>query len=201
MQHPVNHREAKPYEADADKLPEHPNVAEGHTAVSQPSLARWWRQAIFIPILHSRWLTKDVTERLTEQVTKAEMGHRGEVFLVIENHLPINIAYHVGSRERAIDLFSTYRVWDTEENTGVLVYVNVCEHSLEIVADRGINSHVSHTVWRAMCDKALAGMSKGKMEQSLTDLLDEIGQLLRQHYYLEHDPQGNELLDTVVFLK
>ncbi|PNK60156.1 TPM domain-containing protein [Psychrobacter sp. FDAARGOS_221] len=179
----------------------HPNVAEGHAVVSEPSFARLWRQAIFIPILHNRWLTEQVMQRLTEQVGEAEKGHRGEVFLVIENHLPINQAYHIGSRERAIDLFSAYRVWDTEENTGVLVYVNICEHSLEIVADRGINAHVSPTVWRAMCDKALAGMSKGKMESSLTDLLAEIGLLLRQHYYLEHDPAGNELSDTVVFLK
>ena len=130
--------------------------------VSEPSFARWWRQAVFIPILHNRWVSDAVMQRLTKKVTEVEKGHRGEVFLVIENHLPINLAYSVGTRERAIDLFSLYRVWDTEENTGVLVYVNICEHTLEIVADRGINAHVSPTVWRAMCDKAIAGMAKGK---------------------------------------
>ena len=52
-----------------------------------------------------------------------------------------------------------------------------------------------------MCDRALASMAKGNMELSLADLLDETGLLLRQHYYLEHDPEGNELSDTVVFLK
>ncbi|WP_019671878.1 TPM domain-containing protein [Psychrobacter lutiphocae] len=196
MQHPPVQPPSK-----SDASVGHPNVAEGHVVVSQPSFARLWRQAIFIPILHNRWLTETVMQRLTQQVGKAEKGHRGEVFLVIENHLPIHQAYRVGSRERAIDLFSNYRVWDTEENTGVLVYVNICEHSLEIVADRGINAHVSPTVWRAMCDKALAGMAKGKMEQSLTDLLAEIGLLLRRHYYLEDDPAGNELSDTVVFLR
>ncbi|WP_250163751.1 hypothetical protein [Psychrobacter sp. WY6] len=86
-------------------------------------------------------------------MTRAERGHRGEVFLIVENHLPIQEAYYIGCRERAIELFSEYRVWDTEENTGVLVYVNICEHQLEIVADRGISAHVSPTVWRAMCDK------------------------------------------------
>ncbi|MUG31220.1 MULTISPECIES: TPM domain-containing protein [Psychrobacter] len=187
--------------AKPDLTPAHPNVAEGHTVVSEPSFARWWRQVMFVPILHNRWLSDTVMTRLTNKVTEAEKGHRGEVFLVIENHLPIHLAYRVGSRERAIDLFSEYRVWDTEENTGVLAYVNLCEHTLEIVADRGISTHVSPTVWRAMCDKASAGMAKGNMEQSLTDLLDEIGILLRQHYYLEYDPAGNELSDTVVFLK
>ncbi len=168
---------------------------------SDPSFARLWRQVIFVPILNNKWLTAKVKANLTAKVTEAERGHRGEVFLIIENHLPIHHAYHCNSRERAIDLFSEYRVWDTEENTGVLIYVNVCEQSLDIVADRGISAHVSPTVWRAMCDKAVAGMAAKKAAESLSNLLDEVGQLLRQYYYLENDPAGNELPDTVVFLK
>lgn len=176
-------------------------MAEHNSPSSKASLARWWRQVLFIPILHSRWLKPEVIARLTKKVTEAERGHRGEVFLVIENHLPIQAAYQINCRERAIDLFSEYRVWDTEENTGVLVYVNICEQGLEIVADRGISAHVSPTVWQAMCEKALAGIANKKTEESLTDLLDEIGQLLRQYYHLEHDPEGNELSDTVMYLK
>lgn len=168
---------------------------------SQASFARLWRQVVFVPVLHSRWLTAEARKRLTKKVSEAEIGHRGEVFLIIENALPIQAAYHSNARERAVDLFSDYRVWDTEENTGVLIYVNVCEQSLDIIADRGISAHVSPTVWRAMCDKAVAGIANRKVEESLTDLLDEVGQLLRQYYYLEHDPEGNELSDTVVFLK
>ncbi|MBA2058422.1 TPM domain-containing protein [Psychrobacter cryohalolentis] len=168
---------------------------------SKSSFARWWRQVLFIPVLHSKWLTPAAKARLTERVTLAEQGHRGEVFLIVENHLPIQDAYHSDCRDRAIDLFSEYRVWDTEENTGVLIYVNVCEHKLEIVADRGISAHVSPTVWRAMCDKAVVGIANQKTEESLTELLDEVGQVLRQYYHLEQNPSGNELSDTVVFLK
>ena len=174
-------------------------MAENNTA--HPSFARWWRQVLFVPLMHSKWLTAAAKARLTAKVTSAERGHRGEVFLIIENHLPIQQAYHMGCRERAIDLFSEYRVWDTEENTGVLIYFNICEHSLEIVADRGISAHVSPTVWRAMCDKAVAGIANQKTEESLLELLDEVGQVLRQYYHLEHDPAGNELSDTVVYLK
>lgn len=163
--------------------------------------ARWWRQVLFVPLLHSKWLTAEAKARLTAKVTSAERGHRGELFLIVENHLPIQEAYHIGCRDRAIDLFSEYRVWDTEENTGVLIYVNICEHQLEIVADRGISAHVSPTIWRAMCDKAISGIANQKTEESLTELLDEIGQVLRQYYHLEDNPSGNELSDTVVFLK
>ncbi len=175
-------------------------IKDNSTNNNAKSLARLWRQLCFIPILHTQWLTDEVKDALANMVTVAETGHRGEVFLIIENHLPIATAYHQGCRGRAIDLFSEYRIWDTEENTGVLVYVNVCEHDLEIVADRGINQHVSPSVWQAMCDKAIVGLSKGKIVESLSALLDEIGQLLRQYYYLEYDPQGNELSDSVVHL-
>lgn len=185
----------------ASDVPHHPNAALGHQVENQPSFKRWLRQAMFIPILHSRWVDARVRRRLSEKVTQAEIGHRGEVFLIIENHLPIQVAYHIGTRQRAIDLFSQYRVWDTEENTGVLVYVNVCEHALEIVADRGINAQVSNTLWQAMCDNALSQMAKGDVEQGLGGLITEIGEVLRQHYTLENDPEGNELSDTVVFLK
>lgn len=171
------------------------------TQTTTPSFARWWRQVLFVPLLHSRWITSETRQMLTDKVTQAERGHRGEVFLVIENHLPIGSAYYSSGHDRAVELFSHCRVWDTEENTGVLIYVNVCERYLDIVADRGISAHVSPTVWQAMCDKAIAGIGNQKNEQSLTDLLEEVGQLLRQYYHLEDDPAGNELSDTVVFLK
>ncbi|MGP5547469.1 TPM domain-containing protein [Psychrobacter alimentarius] len=168
---------------------------------STSSLARWWRQVLFVPLLHSKWLTADARARLTKRVESAEQGHRGEVFLIVENHLPIQDAYYINCRKRAIDLFSEYRVWDTEENTGVLVYVNICEHQLEIVADRGISAHVSPTVWHAMCEKAVSGIANKKTEESVAELLDEVGQVLRQYYQLEDNPSGNELSNTVVFLK
>lgn len=168
---------------------------------STSSLARWWRQVLFVPLLHSKWLTADARARLTKRVESAEQGHRGEVFLIVENHLPIQDAYYINCRERAIDLFSEYRVWDTEENTGVLVYVNICEHQLEIVADRGISAHVSPTVWHAMCEKAVSGIANKKTEESVAELLDEVGQVLRQYYQLEDNPSGNELSNTVMFLK
>ncbi len=168
---------------------------------SQKCLKRWWRQLCFVPILHKKWLTNDVKTSLTGKVSEAEEGHRGEVFLIVENHLPIKTAYYQGSRGRAIDLFSQYRVWDTEENTGVLVYVNVCERSLQIIADRGINKQVAPTTWQALCDKAISGIKAGQYEASLKELLTEIGQLLRQYYCLEDDPEGNELSDTIVHLR
>lgn len=168
---------------------------------TRPCWQRWLRQVMFVPFWHNRWLTDEGKQKLNAAVTEAEIGHRGEVCLVIENTLPLSMAYHHCSRDRAIELFSHYRVWDTEENTGVLVYLNVCEHRLEIVADRGINRQVMPSMWKAMCDKALLGIQSGQPVQSMTTLLSDIGQLLRQYYYLEEDPKGNELSDELIYLR
>ncbi|PID64730.1 MAG: hypothetical protein CR962_01130, partial [Gammaproteobacteria bacterium] len=63
---------------------------------SQKCLKRWWRQLCFVPILHNKWLTDSVKTSLSNKVTEAEQGHRGEVVLIVENHLPVQTAYYQG---------------------------------------------------------------------------------------------------------
>lgn len=186
---------------DVPNLTNHSPTSLGTATPTTPSWTRWWRQVAFIPMLHNRWLTPTGRQQLTDAVRQAEVGHRGEVVMVVENTLPLGMARHHDSRDRAIELFGLYRVWDTDENTGVLVYLNVCEHRLEIVADRGINSQVMPSMWQALCDKAIEGIKAGKQIESLCSLLDDVGQLLRQHYRLSHDPRGNELSNNVVYLR
>lgn len=168
-----------------------------------PSWGRFWRQVFFMPFLHNRWLTPDTHQRLSQAVTQAEIGHNGEVVLIVENHLPFATARQQTCRDRAIDLFGLYRVWDTAENTGVLVYLNLCERKLEIVADRGINDHVVPSLWQALCDKAITGIQQDKPTESIALLLEEIGQLLRQHANAMQaiDSHGNELPDDMVYLR
>ena len=88
---------------------------------TQPSWRRWWRQIVFIPFLRNRWLTAECRAKLSQAITQAEKGHRGEVFLVVEHHLPIYLAHRHNSRDRAVGVFAEYGVWDTADNTGILV--------------------------------------------------------------------------------
>ncbi|MFA9486675.1 MULTISPECIES: TPM domain-containing protein [unclassified Moraxella] len=164
------------------------------------SLSRLWRQLSFVPILHNQWLTDELKVRLAQAITHAESGHRGEIYLVIENHLPISQAYRVDCRERALGLFGTHRVWDTAENTGVMIYVNICEHNLEIIADRGIDDCVGETVWTNLTQTALQSCQSGDFATALMTLIAQIGELLRR-YYPGDDVSGNELDNEVVFLK
>lgn len=167
---------------------------------STKSLSRLWRQLSFIPILHNRWLTDELKTKLAHAITHAESGHRGEIYLVVENHLPISQAYHVDCRERALALFGTHRVWDTAENTGVMIYVNICEHDLEIIADRGIDECVDDATWQGLTQAALQTCRSGNFAAALMTLIAQIGELLRQHYPGD-DVSGNELANDVIFLK
>lgn len=165
------------------------------------SFKRLMRQLFYVPMLHTRWLNDSAKQQLTSKVTEAEVGHRGEIYLVVENNLPVMRSYSLTPRARAIELFGASGVWDTEENTGVLVYVNVCEHDLEIVADRGINAHVEQSVWQSLCDTAIRDIKSGKPIESIGELILAIGDILRTYYLLEDDPSGNELPDRMVHLR
>ncbi|OOR87742.1 hypothetical protein B0181_09815 [Moraxella caviae] len=167
---------------------------------SSKSLSRLLRQLCFIPILQQRWLTAKVKDALHHAITQAEIGHSGEIYVIIENHLPISDAYRMGCRERALSLFASHHVWDTEDNTGVLIYVNACEHDLEIIADRGIDRAAMAHTWQALSEQAITAFREGKMQDGLTTLIAQVGDVLRAHYPSD-DRVGNELPNDVVFLK
>lgn len=166
---------------------------------SQKSLVRWFRQLLFVPFLHNRWLNKEVKNNLANQIAQAEKGHQGEICLIIENHLPIATAYAQNCQARAMELFGLYKVWDTEHNTGILVYVNLCEHSLQIIADRGIDGK-AHDNWQALCNKTLDSFKQKQFEQGLSELIISLGEILNDHYPSD-DMMGNELSNRPIYLK
>lgn len=167
--------------------------------IPQKSLSRLFRQLIFVPYLHNRWLSGELKMTLSKRIAQAERGHRGEIRLIIENHLPIGIAYDKDCHGRALQLFGEYGVWDTAHNTGVLIYVNLCEHDLQIIADRGIDAHACDN-WQSLCQNTLIYFKKGEMADGLEWLIGEIGWLLNQYFPCD-DVSGNELPDAVVYLK
>jgi uncharacterized membrane protein len=86
---------------------------------------------------------------ITDAITESERGHRGEIRFVIEPALePAQLTAGMAPRERALEVFSELRVWDTEENSGVLIYVLHADHAIEIVADRGIHAAAGQQTWQ-----------------------------------------------------
>ncbi len=147
-----------------------------------------------------RWLNKKNLAYLEKVTAAAERGHSGEIRLVIERSLPIHLAWNLRIRERAIDLFAHFRIWDTQDRSGVLVYVNLTERRLELVADRGIDACVEQLVWQAYCDTAIMSIREGNPVKGLETLLTNIAKELREHYGCSEDPAGDELSNSVIVL-
>jgi len=133
-------------------------------------------------------------------IAEGEKHHRAEVRLVIEPSLPSQAVLNgVHARARARELFAQYGVWDTEENCGVLVYINLADHQVEIVADRGVGRIVAATDWQAICKTMTQGFARGDFHDSVLAALAQLTALLQEHYP-DDGSARNQLSDKPVLL-
>ena len=110
---------------------------------------------------------------------------RDQIRVVIEAGLPLSYLWQdLSARDRAITLFGKLRVWDTEANNGVLVYLLLAEQAIEIVADRGLSPHVSAAHWQALIAPMREAFRQGRFEPGLADAVAAIDTLLRTHFPL-----------------
>ena len=102
------------------------------------TLPRIWKHRWLDSRAAQRALPPDALARLAAQVAQSEAGHTGEIRIAAESGLPWSYLRRQASpRERAMTLFGKLRVWDTQDNNGVLIYLLLAEHAVELVADRG----------------------------------------------------------------
>ena len=155
-------------------------------------------------IFRHRWLDESTVQRavpaellhrLTRRVAASEQRHSGEVRICVEAGLPMSYLWRgAKARERAVMMFGKLRVWDTEHNNGVLIYLLLADHAIELVADRGLNQHVSAAQWQAMVQHLGAAIRDGRYEDGLTQALEEVSAVLVQHFALaEGESNPNEL--------
>lgn len=133
-------------------------------------------------------------------VTACEKSHRGELRVVVEGPLPLSALWRdTSSRARAVELFSQQRVWDTEENSGILIYVQLVDRKVEILADRGIAARVPQAEWDAICRVMEASFRRGEWRQGALQAVTRAGELLALHFPAgENNP--NELPDQPLVL-
>ena len=116
-------------------------------------------------------------------IRMSETRHGGEIRFAIENHLPGILAWRgMSGRERAIEMFSNLRVWDTEHNSGVLIYLLLADHDIEIVADRGIAAQVDPAAWESVAQTMEAAFRQGEFERGALAGIEQIGVLLAAHF-------------------
>jgi len=165
-------------------------------------LGRIWRHQWIDEAAVRRVLPADAMARLASRVGASERRHSGEIRICVEAGLPLSYLWrNAPARERAVTLFGKLRVWDTEHNNGVLVYLLLAEHAIEIVADRGIDSRVDDAEWAAMAQRMGAAFREGRFEDGLTQALEEMSALLVTHFPLAaNEPDTNELPDEPVVL-
>ena len=165
-------------------------------------LARLWRHRWVDEAEVRRALPTDLLDRLEHRVGASERRHSGEIRICVEAGLPMSYLWRdARPRERAITLFGKLRVWDTEDNNGVLIYLLLAEHAIEIVADRGIDARVSDDQWAAMAQRMGAAFRERRFEDGLTQALEEVSALLVEHFPLaEGEADRNELPDKPVVL-
>jgi len=168
---------------------------------SQGRLRRLLRHRLWDDADARRVLPAAALARLSARVTESELRHSGEIRLCVEASLPLSYLWRgAHARQRAVTLFGKLRVWDTEHNNGVLIYLLLAEHAIEIVADRGLNQRVSAVQWQTVIDGLRQSLQAGQFEQGLVQAVQSVEQLLAQHFPPGEVPPRNELPDAVVVL-
>jgi uncharacterized membrane protein len=145
----------------------------------------------------TRALDAAALSRLQARVAASESQHSGEIRLCIEAGLPLSYLWRQASaRQRAITLFGKLGVWDTEHNNGVLIYLLLAEHAIEIVADRGLSRHVPQAQWDALVASMSGAFRSGHFEDGLMQAIAAVDALLLQHFALATGQSNpNELPD------
>ncbi|MFZ3218402.1 MAG: TPM domain-containing protein [Rhodoferax sp.] len=153
-----------------------------------------------------RVIAPAAVQRLMQSVAASEARHSGEIRICIEAGLPNSYLLRPDSmadltRQRALAQFGKLRVWDTAHNNGVLIYLLLAERTIEVVADRGLNPHISPAQWQAIVQRLGEALRAGRFEDGLGQALGEVSVLLATHF----PPQAgaahaNELPDEPALL-
>lgn len=150
-------------------------------------------------LAHRAFRPADVAA-VTAAVTASEDSHRGELCIVAEGPLPIGrLISSQQPRARALELFGRLGVWDTRENCGVLIYIQLVDRRVEILVDRGIAAKVGQPDWEAICREMEAAFKAGAYRRGVLDAVERATRLLSLHFPAR-GKKPNELPDKPVLL-
>lgn len=160
---------------------------------------RWFRHVFTPPWAWRHAFRQSTLDAIEAAIRASETTHHGEIRFAIENSLaPAWVWRGMSGRARAIEVFSNLRVWDTEHNSGVLVYLLLADHDIEIVADRGIASRVDASAWEAVAQSMEAAFRQGEFERGALDGIEQISTLLTAHFpYTGHVSQPGDNPDEL----
>jgi uncharacterized membrane protein len=147
-----------------------------------------------------RCYSETLLAEIERRIGDIERGHPGELRFVVEHALEIgDLASGLTARQRAIEVFGLLRVWDTEHNNGVLIYVLHAERAVEIVADRGLARRVAQAEWDALCHLVEREFRAKRYGEGALAAINGAAQLLEKHF-APHQGGRNELPNQPLLL-
>mgnify|MGYP006385874283 CR=1 FL=1 len=147
------------------------------------NIKRLFRHLLLPPWLMRRAFSAAVMQRIEEAVQQSERLHRGELRVAVEGGLDLGpLLRDQTPRARAQEVFAQLGVWDTAENSGVLLYVNWADRDIEIVADRGLAARVSQEQWDAICRVMEQAFHADRFEDGVLEGIRQITVLLGRHF-------------------
>ena len=147
-----------------------------------------------------RIFTRQGLARIEQAIKAGEATHAGQVRFVVEGSLDgVPLFRDQSARERALDVFSHLRIWDTEHNNGVLIYLLLADRRVEIIADRGIDAREGEAGWQAICRSMEAEFREGRFEAGAIKGIEAVSRELAK-YFPPQSPQRNELPDAPVVI-
>ncbi|MEO8383834.1 MAG: TPM domain-containing protein [Betaproteobacteria bacterium] len=133
-------------------------------------------------------------------IKESEGTHVGEIRFVVEGALDsASLLRGQSTQERALDVFSQLRLWDTEHNNGVLIYVLLADRAVEIVADRGIHAKLGTKVWETICRSMEDAFRRSDYAQGAVTGIQAVTSNLVTHFPA-HWHSLNELPDEPILL-
>jgi uncharacterized membrane protein len=157
-------------------------------------------------LLHFPWLVHykfppSSLNKIEEAITLSEKNHSAEIRFAIESSLSFfELLQNTPCFDRGVDIFSELRIWDTEENNGVLIFLLLADKKVEIVADRGLNKKISKDDWLAICNLMEQAFKQNKFETGVITGINKITKKLVQHYPLKGQKSIDELPNKPVIL-
>jgi len=161
---------------------------------------RWIRHLVATAHLR-RQFPRAALDAIHQAISAGERQHDGQLCFAIEQALPLrDLTRHRKPRDRAQDVFAQLRVWDTEHNSGVLIYVLLAERAIEIVADRGIAARVAQMEWQAVCERMRERFAERQYQRGALEGIEAVSAILARHFPAGATPRANELPDDPVVL-
>jgi hypothetical protein len=148
----------------------------------------------------SRWFPESRMKFIRDIIAEGEKGHVGELCFAVEARYSLWALFDgIQTRQRAEQVFSSLGVWNTQDNSGVLVYLQLAERRIEIIADRGIAARVPAILWQQLCAEFAQDLHSRSPDMAVVECLSKINVLLQTHFPARRD-NIQELPDEPIIL-